>query len=146
MKTDLVSSAIAQAVHALQLEESDLTDQISKLQTRIGSVRTALSSMRPLLATGADEPTNLAQQSLPIAHAMNSYSELPFTKAAYKHMQTVNTPKTIREWADSLVAAGIPANPKTIATQVHVTFKRKEGVLFERAEGSDGKKWVAKAQ
>ena len=122
------------------MEELDLTARITKLQARIGSVRSAIASMRELLDPEDEKASNAAQASLPMEDKNSPYEGMPFTKALTKFMGTLTKPSTIREITDGLKATGYTFNSKNEMTQVYVCLKRKTGVLFQSV---DGNKWIA---
>ena len=139
MTTEPPSNAIAQALGVLHKEELDLTARITKLQARIGSVRSAISSMRELLDPEEETANNPAQAILPMQDKNSSYDGMPFTKALVKFMGTLTKPATIREITDGLKSAGYVFNSKNEMTQVYVSLKRKTGLLFQLV---DGNKWI----
>ena len=137
MTTSRTDDAIATAIGALRSEESELTEEISKMQARVGSVRAAMASMSALLPN-----EEVGKQTVrPMTHPNGAYAfeGMPFTKALTKYIQTLNSPATVKEITEGFKAAGYKFSSENEATQVYVSLKRNEGKLFERV----GKKWKA---
>lgn len=137
MKTSRTDDAIATVIGALRSEESELTEEISQMQARVGAVRAAMASMGALLP--AQETGK--QASLPISFDDGAYSfeGMPFTKALTKYMRTLNAPATVKEITEGFKVAGFKFASQNDATQVYVSLKRNEGKLFKRV----GNKWQA---
>ena len=142
MNTNEPVDAIQQAIQVLRSEESELTGRISVLQNRIGSVRTAISSMQALLSQESGPVAS------PVALSMNAtsldmggaYVGLPFSKALEKFMHTMQSPMSAGDIAKKMVEAGYVFTAKNASTQVHVGLKRNEDKLYQRFDN----RWLAK--
>ena len=142
MKTGKKNDAIQNAIEALRVEESELTEEISVLQARIGTVRTAISSMQALMPQETPvSPIQIdaAKVSQP-SEIGSAYANLPFSKALEKFMHTVQTPLTPGEIAKKLSEAGYTFTAKNVSTQVHVGLTRNDGKLYQKYD----KKWLYK--
>ena len=140
MSKERTSDAIAQAVQALRIEESSLTNEISALQSRLTNVRSAVASMRALFEPDTDKGPNAPQVSLALdSMEKSSYDGLPFAKALFKFMSTISQAMTVREITEGLKAAGYKFNSANETTQVYIGLRRSKDNLYGLV---DGKKWI----
>jgi hypothetical protein len=137
------SNAIVAAIAILHQEEASLATQITKLQTRLNSVHSAIASMSTLV-----EDVHIAKEVVPlltklteVQRTSTGYEGLPFSKALSKFMENAQNPMGASEIATLMKTAGYIFGSKNESTQVFVALKRNEGKLYLKTQ--DGKKWVA---
>jgi hypothetical protein len=136
-------NALSQALIALRNEEVELLKDLSAIQTRLESVRTAINSMKPLLPVAEDTASAESKSKAFIRLAestMEALDQLSFSKALKRVMDAQTQALTTREAVAKLEESGwkftsdIPDNK---INQVGVTFRRFEKSQYKR--DADGK-------
>lgn len=138
------NDALLQALEAILKEEAEAIKDLAIVQSRIENLRAAKNAMRSLMPKNPfDVPE---QQSIGLSDQLGRgvYEGMKFTKALKLFMDSQTEPLSTKDATIAFEQSGWKFTADTLdnkMNQVGVSFRRNEGDLFRRVDGTQ--QWVS---